>query len=144
MFLVRARRPGGRFPGLKPWAKILSPSGAINYPKSCLSSRHSAQGFGHASDLLKVCARSAATCLLFNCRAVSSACMYIDSSCQGQVQLRSPRDKAEAPEGNRRLKDWPRLVLRAARHPGLSRFLPPRSSVRGHAVPRFERQAGYR
>ena len=79
----RARRPGGRFPGLKPWAKILSPSGAINYPKSCLSSRHSAQGFGHASDLLKVCARSAATCLLFNCRAVSSACMYIDSSCQG-------------------------------------------------------------
>ena len=39
----RARRSGGRFPGLKPWAKICSPSGAINYPKSCLSSRHSAQ-----------------------------------------------------------------------------------------------------
>jgi hypothetical protein len=38
----RARPPGGRFPGLKPWAKSCSPSGAINYPKSCLSSRHSA------------------------------------------------------------------------------------------------------
>jgi hypothetical protein len=37
----RARRRGGRFPGLKPWAKFFSPSGAINYPKSCLSSRHS-------------------------------------------------------------------------------------------------------
>ena len=37
----RARWPGGRFPGLKPWAKSCSPSGAINYPKSCLSSRHS-------------------------------------------------------------------------------------------------------
>ena len=31
--------------GLKPWAKSCSPSGAINYPKSCLSSRHSTQGF---------------------------------------------------------------------------------------------------
>ena len=41
----RARRPGGRFPGLKPRAKIRSPSGAINYPKSCLSSRHSTLGF---------------------------------------------------------------------------------------------------
>ena len=37
----RARRPGGRFPGLKPWAKSCSPSGAINYPKSCSSSCHS-------------------------------------------------------------------------------------------------------
>ena len=41
----RARRPGGRFPGLKPWAKFFSPSGAINYPKSCLSSRHSTPGY---------------------------------------------------------------------------------------------------
>jgi hypothetical protein len=40
----RARRPGGRFPGLKPWAKFFSPSGAINYPQSCLSSRHSTLG----------------------------------------------------------------------------------------------------
>ena len=37
----RARRPVGRIPGLKPWAKFFSPSGPINYPKSCLSSRHS-------------------------------------------------------------------------------------------------------
>jgi hypothetical protein len=49
----RVRRPGGRFPGLKPWAKILSPSGAINYPKSCLTSRHSTLGFYEADDFVK-------------------------------------------------------------------------------------------
>src|SRR5580693_8173335 len=47
----RARRPGGRFPGLKPWANFCSPSGAINYPKSCLSSRHSTLPFIFAESL---------------------------------------------------------------------------------------------
>ena len=45
--------------------------------------RHADTLLPYASDLLNKNARSSAACLLFNCLAVSRACRYIDSSCQG-------------------------------------------------------------